>query len=307
MSTNTDRRTSIKGRSLLAAAVASILLAACAAEPVKPSGAADVRAKLTRLQGEQTLANRAPAALADAEMAVRAAEEPQTDPQVGAHLVYLADRRIDIARAQAETRYLEEQRAALDAQRQGARLDARTREADAATADAADARADAAAQKAAADQARSNSDAANAAAARSEQQSAELQRQIQELDARVTERGLVLTLGDVLFETGKADLRGGTTGHLDKLVTFLGQYTDRSVMIEGYTDNVGSDSYNQGLSERRAESVRTYLNQHGVDASRLAASGRGMSNPIADNGSATGRQQNRRVEVIVSNPATASR
>jgi outer membrane protein OmpA-like peptidoglycan-associated protein len=79
------------------------------------------------------------------------------------------------------------------------------------------------------------------------------------------------------------------------------------VVIEGYTDSVGTQDYNQGLSERRAESVRHYLRGQGIDSGRLTASGKGESNPVAGNDSATGRQQNRRVEVIISNPTTASR
>jgi outer membrane protein OmpA-like peptidoglycan-associated protein len=88
-------------------------------------------------------------------------------------------------------------------------------------------------------------------------------------------------------------------------VSFLNRYPERSAVIEGYTDSVGTQEYNQGLSERRAESVRSYLIAQGVDSSRLAASGRGESNPVADNASSDGRQQNRRVEVVISNAAVA--
>ncbi len=292
---------------LVAIAVASVLLASCAAAPVRPSGADDARAKLTRLQGNPDLANRAPAAIADAEAAVRDAEQPQTDPAVGEYRVYIADRKIDIARAQAQTRLYEDQRAALEAQRQNARLDARTHEVDVARDQTLRAKADDEAQKLAASQARSDADSANAAAMVLADQAAELQRQVDALDAKVTNRGLVLTLGDVLFATGNATLLAGATGHLDKLVDFLNQYTDRTVLIEGYTDSVGTASYNQDLSERRADSVRGYLSAHGIAAARISASGKGMSDPVAGNDSATGRQQNRRVEVIVSNPTIASR
>jgi outer membrane protein OmpA-like peptidoglycan-associated protein len=303
-----------RGKSLIAIAVASILLAACAAAPVKPSGAEEARAKLTHLQSDPNLANRAPAAIAEAELAVRTAEQPQKNPELAQYRVYMADRKVDIAKAQAQTRFFEDQRAVLEAQRQSSRLDARTREVDVAKEQMDQARTGEMTQKLVASQARiqadsamAQADAANMAAAISAQQAAELQRQVAALDARVTDRGLVVTLGDVLFTTGKADLRSGTTGHLDKLAAFLNRYPDRDVLIEGYTDSVGSEDYNQGLSERRAESVRTYLRGQGIDAARLTASGKGKSNPIAGNDSATGRQQNRRVEVIVSNPATVSR
>src|SRR5271165_5715443 len=329
---NTSHETQTRGRSVIAIAVASILLAACAAAPVKPTGAEEARAKLTRLQSDPNLANKAPAAMAEAERAVQVAEQPQTDRDLGLYRVYIADRKVDIAKAQAQTRYFEDQRTALEAQRQSARLDARTREADAATDQMRQARADDAEQKlvasqaqlqasqaqlqadaatAQAQQARSEADAAKVSAVisaqQAAQQAADLQHQIDTLNARVTDRGLVLTLGDVLFTTGRSDLKSGGTAHLDKLVAFLNRYPSREVMIEGYTDSVGSEEYNQGLSERRAESVRHYLQGQGIDPSRLAASGKGESNPVAGNDSASGRQQNRRVEVIISNPRIASR
>jgi outer membrane protein OmpA-like peptidoglycan-associated protein len=134
-----------------------------------------------------------------------------------------------------------------------------------------------------------------------------LQRQIDDLQAKETDRGLVLTLGDVLFESGKAQLKSGATGNLNKLVMFLNSYPTRTVFIEGYTDSVGSDDYNQGLSSRRAESVQAYLVGQGIDRARLSASGLGESAPVADNESATGRQMNRRVEIIISNPDLAAR
>jgi outer membrane protein OmpA-like peptidoglycan-associated protein len=135
----------------------------------------------------------------------------------------------------------------------------------------------------------------------------ELQRQIDALQAKPTDRGLVVTLGDVLFDTGKAGLKAGATSNLNKLAAFLNQYPDRTVVIEGYTDSVGSEDYNQGLSERRADSVKAYLASQGIGATRLSALGRGESDPVAGNESAAGRQQNRRVEVIISNPPAASR
>ena len=292
---------------LIATAVAAILLAGCAAAPVKPDGAMEARAKLTQLQSDPNLASRAATAIKDADLAVRAAEQPELNKELAAHRVYLADRKVDTAKALAEARFAEDQRAALTADRDKSRLDARTREADAAKGQAAIARSEGAEQKAAADQARTDATAAQLAAANSEQQSAELQRQIDVLHAKPTDRGLVLTLGDVLFTTGKADMKPGATGNLNKLATFLDKYPDRNVAIQGYTDSVGGEDYNQALSERRAESVKSYLTAQGIGASRLVASGKGRSDPVADNDSASGRQQNRRVEVVISNPPAALR
>jgi outer membrane protein OmpA-like peptidoglycan-associated protein len=312
---NTTFRKSMTTRgTLIATAVASILLAACASAPVKPDGAMEARAKLTQLQTDPNLASRAAAAIKDADLAVRAAEQPEPDKALAAHRVYIADRKVDTAKALAETRFAEDQRVALTADRDKARLDARTREADVAKGQAATARAAGAEQKAAADQARAAADlartdanAAQLAAANSEQQAVLLQQQIDALHAKPTDRGLVLTLGDVLFTSGKADLKPGATGPLSKLAAFLDKYPDRSVAIQGYTDSMGSDDYNQGLSERRAESVKSYLTGQGIGASRLVASGKGRSDPVADNDSAAGRQQNRRVEVVISNPPAALR
>jgi outer membrane protein OmpA-like peptidoglycan-associated protein len=303
----TKCREVILRRTLVATAVASLLLAACATAPVKPDGAAEARLKLTQLQSDPNLASRAAAAIKDADSAVRAAEQPEADKELAANRVYLADRKVDTARALAETRFAEDQRAVITAQRDSARLDARTREADAAKGQVATARAEGAEQKVAADQARSEADAAHAAAASSGQQATELQRQIEALQAKATDRGLVLTLGDVLFTSGRADLKTGATGNLNKLVAFLNKYPDRTVAIEGYTDSVGSEDYNQGLSERRADSVKSYLAGQGIGSTRLSASGKGKSDPVAGNDSASGRQQNRRVEVIISNPSAALR
>ena len=280
-------------RTLIAAAVTSILLAACATAPVKPDGSAEARAKLTQLQSDPNLASRAAVAIKDADAAVRVAEQPNPDKELAAHRVYLADRKVDTARALAETRFADDQRAVLAAQRDSARLDARTREADAAKGQVATAR--------------NEADAAHLAAASSEQQAAELQHQIDVLHAKPTDRGLVLTLGDVLFTTGRADLKPGATGNLNKLVAFLNEYPDRTAAIQGYTDSVGSQDYNQSLSERRADSVKSYLAGQGIGSIRLSASGRGQNDPVADNDSAAGRQQNRRVEVLISNPPAALR
>jgi outer membrane protein OmpA-like peptidoglycan-associated protein len=296
---------------LIAAAVASVLLAACATVPSKPEGAAVARNDLIQLQSDPNLATKAPVEIAAAEAAVRTAEQPQKDQELAAYRVYIANAKVDTARAVAETRFEEDQRVTLTAQREKARLDARTREVDTAKLQAAVAQAEGAAQKSQADTARADAQSANNAAqlalVTSAQQAADYQKQIDALQAKVTDRGLVLTLGDVLFSTGRADLKSGSSGNLNKLVAFLGKYPERSAVIEGYTDSVGSESYNQGLSERRADAVRSYLVGQGVDSSRLSAAGKGDRSPVAGNDTAEGRQQNRRVEVIINNPATALR
>jgi outer membrane protein OmpA-like peptidoglycan-associated protein len=228
------------------------------------------------------------------------AELIQPDLELAAHRVYIADRKVDTARAQAETRAAEDNRAAIAEQGEKARLDARTREADLAKSEAMTARAENEQQRVAASQARSDADAALLAANASQQQAAELQRQLEILQAKPTDRGLVLTLGDTLFATGKSELKSGATANLDRLGDFLSEYPDRTASIEGYTDSMGSEESNQMLSERRADSVKRYLVGRGVQRERLSSSGRGENAPVADNESPAGRQQNRRVEVVIS-------
>jgi outer membrane protein OmpA-like peptidoglycan-associated protein len=91
------------------------------------------------------------------------------------------------------------------------------------------------------------------------------------------------------------------------LAAFLNKYMDRNVLIVGYTDSIGGQDYNLGLSQRRADAVKFYLVQQGIDSARLSASGQGMGSPVADNSSATGRQQNRRVEVTIENARVSAR
>src|SRR5208337_2381343 len=125
-------------------------------------------------------------------------------------------------------------------------------------------------------------------------QSARLQAEIDALKATPTPRGLVITLGDVLFDTGRADLKPGAARKLDQLAQFLTEHPDRRVQIDGFTDSVGTDSYNQDLSQRRADRVRSSLIASGIDPSRIASQGYGKEFPVADNTDSGGRQLNRR-------------
>ena len=123
-----------------------------------------------------------------------------------------------------------------------------------------------------------------------------------QLNGRMTNRGYVLTLGEVLFTTAKWDIKPGGAANLDKLVAFLTRYPDRKVIVEGHADNVGPEDYNQSLSQQRANSVRDYLVAHGVNPGQVTAVGRGESYPVAPNDNEGGRQQNRRIEIIIQNP-----
>ncbi|MGQ7956638.1 OmpA family protein [Pseudomonas sp. SP16.1] len=138
------------------------------------------------------------------------------------------------------------------------------------------------------------------AQARLDARDAQIRKLQESLDARQTERGTLVTFGDLLFDFNKAELRSGAYPGITKLAQFLQENPDRQVIVEGYTDNVGSASYNQSLSERRANAVRAALVRAGVEPSRIVAQGYGKEHPVADNASDSGRAQNRRVEVTIS-------
>jgi outer membrane protein OmpA-like peptidoglycan-associated protein len=140
---------------------------------------------------------------------------------------------------------------------------------------------------------------ANAQRDQATQESARLQAEVDQLKATQTPRGLVLTLGDVLFDTGRAELNSGASRKLDQLAQFLTEHKDRRVEIDGFTDSVGSDAYNEQLSQRRADAVKSALLTRGVEPSRISTEGYGKAFPVASNNDSGGRQLNRRVEVVI--------
>jgi outer membrane protein OmpA-like peptidoglycan-associated protein len=137
-----------------------------------------------------------------------------------------------------------------------------------------------------------------------EHRASTLEQELSDLRAKKTDRGMVLTLGDVLFDTGMATLKPGAYTTIDRLATVLKQAPDRKVMIEGHTDSVGSDDYNRQLSERRAAAVQTALLERGVNSNQITATGKGETFPVASNDNAGGRQQNRRVEMVFTDDAS---
>jgi outer membrane protein OmpA-like peptidoglycan-associated protein len=137
----------------------------------------------------------------------------------------------------------------------------------------------------------------------SQQQLATVDEQIEEeldrLRAEQTDRGAVITLEDVLFEVNGADLRPGAQTELLRLAEFLKNNPNSTILIEGHTDNTGSPEYNLELSQLRAESVRAFLSASGVEPLRMQAIGFGETHPEAPNDNVAGRQQNRRVEIVI--------
>ncbi|WP_433974062.1 OmpA family protein [Tunturiibacter lichenicola] len=194
------------------------------------------------------------------------------------------------AEAQAQQSQLQAQQAQLDAER------ARAAQAEA---DADRARAEAAAAEAQARAANANKSAADANAVREK-----LRSQLNSvLATSESARGLIVNMSDVLFDTGRYTLKPNTQLSLAKVSGILQAYPGLKVQVEGYTDSVGSDQYNQKLSENRADAVRDFLITQGVQTDNITATGYGKSKPVADNATAQGRSQNRRVNLVVSGDA----
>ena len=184
------------------------------------------------------------------------------------HFAYLARRRAEAGQARVQEALAKQQLAAAQSDRNAILLAARAREADIV-----------------------------------KSQLAATQQQLADLQAKKTDRGMVVTLGDVLFDSGQATLKPGANLVLDRLATFMSQNPQTKVRIEGHTDNTGSAEFNQALSQRRADAVAVALEDHGLDSDRVRAIGRGQEFPVASNSSAAGRQQNRRVEIVFSDSA----
>ncbi len=142
--------------------------------------------------------------------------------------------------------------------------------------------------------------AASANAEHDQQTIAKQEKQLKDLNAKQTKRGLVVTIGDVLFSSGKAKLKAAGMHNVQKLASFLDQYPKYRVLVEGYTDSTGNDGSNQVLSEERAEAVKTALIDKGVAGDRIFTKGYGKDFPVARNNNSANRQLNRRIEIIIS-------
>lgn len=222
-------------------------------------------------QASQRARSDADWAMRDADQARLQAEQDRQNAERGQYEANLARSDASLARGEADLARTETGLARDEAER-------RQREAELARGDATQARAD-------------------ADAARRELQ--QMQAELADLNARQTERGLVVTVGDVLFEVDRAELRPAATRELDKLVAALRNRSGFDLTIEGHTDSTGSAAHNQDLSERRAGSVRHYLTAQGISRDRTTSIGLGQDHPVSSNNTSSGRQQNRRVEIVI--------
>jgi outer membrane protein OmpA-like peptidoglycan-associated protein len=318
----------------VAALAGLVLLSACTTAPKKDLALEQVRAQLDELRSNEELAGYAPLALGEAERALRTAETATGNDTYRIHLIYMADRRIQIARAIAQREQLEDEYDRLNDERNALLLRASQLEAERARLEAEQARLISEAQAEDARRAREEANLAaqrEAESTRSAQQAQEeaaqaralaassvteaelarreaelateqantLRRQLENLQLRQTESGVVVTLGDVLFESGETELREEAMGSLVEVVDLLQSEPDKQIRIEGHTDSTGNAETNLQISQQRADAVLTALVSLGVDAARITSAGMGQDFPIASNETEEGRAQNRRVDVIL--------
>lgn len=287
-----------------------------------------LQSELAELEAEPSLAGRARLEMELARVAVQAAAAASRRNRPQAE--YAAARRIEIARAVAETEMLSDQLVQLERERDAILLEASRRDAEQlrreverlrmqnltraeetqrALEEAQAARLDSEISAAQAEQSRrlAEAQALEAQLSRREAELAaaaadSLRMQLQGMTARSEARGQVMTISGDAFASGQSQLRAEARENLQKIIDLINANPGASVLIEGHTDSQGSANLNQVLSQRRAEAVRDALIQQGVDGGRLRAVGLGKDRPVADNGSAEGRARNRRVEVVVEKP-----
>jgi outer membrane protein OmpA-like peptidoglycan-associated protein len=277
-------------------AIATLILTGCASAPPRDTALDDARAEVDALS-QQPLAQQA--AADDLKNARHYLQEGDSALQqrlpmaVVDHDAYLASRSAQAGQARVQEAQAKAQIAAGQSERQAILLHSRGQEADIAKAQADSARQQADSSRQQADNAKLQADAAR-------EQLAATQQQLADLQAKKTDRGMVLTLGDVLFDTGQATLKPGATSILDRVAAFLNDNPMVNVRIEGHTDSTGSPDFNQVLSQNRAAAAATALQTRGVPPNRITAVGKGQELPVATNSTMAGRQQNRRVELVFS-------
>jgi outer membrane protein OmpA-like peptidoglycan-associated protein len=277
-------------------AIATLILTGCASAPPRDTALDNARAEVDALS-QQPLAQQAAADdLNNARRHLQAGDsalQQHLPLSVVDHDAYLASRNAQAGQARVEEAQAKAQITAAQTERQAILLHSRGQEAEIAKAQA-----DSARQQA--DSARQQADNAKLQADAAKEQLASTQQQLADLQAKKTDRGMVLTLGDVLFDTGQASLKPGTTSLMDRVAAFMNDNPMVNVRIEGYTDSTGSPDFNQVLSQNRASAAAVALQSRGVSSNRITPVGKGQELPVATNATSAGRQQNRRVELVFS-------
>lgn len=286
-----------------AALAIAVLLGACASTPTSTTLLESARNDYYQAQRNPDVGNYAALEMklaSDAMQQANIAAAQSANPDKVDQLAYVAQQKIALTQEVVKQKTAEADMARTARERDQMQLAQRTNEANQANANAQQAQASAEmAQRQAADAQRS-ADAARQATSDANSRAALLESQLADLAAKKTERGMVITLGDVLFGSDKASLNAGGIRSAQKLADVLQQNPMRTVLVEGFTDSTGADAYNQQLSERRGMTVREALLQMGIGSERISVRGYGESYPVAANDSAANRQLNRRVEIVLS-------
>jgi outer membrane protein OmpA-like peptidoglycan-associated protein len=272
-------------------------LAACSSVPTTTPTLDEARADFVAANNNPAVSSYAPNEFRQASEALDRANNAaaqREDLNTIDRLAYVAKQRIATAQEVAKTKGAESEIANASRERDRVQLQARTAEAERAKRDVATAQAQAA-------DAQMQAQAAQAQAAELAQRSTRLEALLVELHAQKTDRGMVVTIGDVLFGTDRAELTPAGMATVRKLAEVMSQNPDRSVLVEGFTDSTGSSAHNKDLSERRAQSVAQALTSLGVPRQRVDMRGYGEAFPVAGNDTASNRQLNRRVEIVLSN------
>jgi len=282
----------------------TVALAACSTVPTTTPTLDEARADFVAANNNPQVATYAPMEFKQASDALdRANQAAAKRESLDAidRLAYVAKQRIATAQEVAKTKSAEAEVANASRERDRVQLEARTAEADRAKRDAATAQAQAAAAQQQAQDAQAQAAAAQQQAAQQAERATRLEALLVELHAQKTERGMVVTIGDVLFATDRAELNANGMATVRKLAEVMMQNPDRTVMVEGFTDSTGTAAHNKDLSERRAASVAQALASLGVPRERIGMRGYGEAFPVASNDTASNRQLNRRVEIVLSN------
>lgn len=301
-------------RTAIALAMAGFLTA-CATGPATNAQLEEARSAYASAAANANVVRSAPIELRQAQQALdkaTAAAQSGEDLAEVNHYAYLARQRTAVAVQAGQIAQADAAIAQAQSTRDRILITARTREAEAERDAAQKARIAADQARMSAEQSRTLAEqrlaaaqAAQGRATAADARASTLAAQLAELQAKPTERGMVLTLGDVLFDTDRATLKAGAMRTVDQLAQFLEANPEQKILVEGHTDSVGADAYNRELSLRRATAVQQALTDRRIAADRVAISGLGKAYPVASNGNAEGRQRNRRVEVIFSDETGA--
>lgn len=286
----------------------AVMLAACSSMPTTTSTLDQARGDFVAANNNPQVSSYAPLEFkqaSDALDAANAAAARRESLDKIDQLAYIAKQKIATAQQIASQKAAEADIANAGQQRDRLRLEARTAEADRAKMDAERAKMDAQAAQAQANDAQRAAMSAEAQTREAQARAAQLEAQMADLQAKKTERGMIITIGDVLFATNQANLTTNGMNTVRKLADVLTQNPNRTVLVEGFTDSTGSSAHNQELSERRAAAVASALTGMGIGRERVAMRGYGETYPVAGNVSAGDRQLNRRVEIVLSNEGVA--